>query len=250
MLLEELGAKVIRINCNPDGFNINEKSAVLDENLFKEYAKEHEFDFCIAVDGDGDRLVLSDSKGEVCTGDEIIYTLALRNKKQEKDGSNCVVGTDMTNQGIVDALDDLGINFHRAEVGDKFISRELVKQELNLGGESSGHIIQREFSESGDANIALIQTLAALEELDLSLADIKAKIKYKPQTLKSFAIKDMKVIETDEFNNQIQSLKNDYGSARISIRKSGTEPKIRVMVESDSKEDVANIVNCVEKLIV
>ena len=151
---------------------------------------------------------------------------------------------------MFDALNDLGVNFYRAEVGDKFISRELVKQELNLGGESSGHIIQREFSESGDANIALIQTLATLEELDLSLADIKAKIKYKPQTLKSFIVKDMKVIESDEFNNQIQSLKSDYQSARISVRKSGTEPKIRVMVESDSKEDVISIINSVETLIV
>ena len=249
MLLEELGAKVIRVNCNPDGFNINEKSAVLDKSLFKEYAKEHEFDFCIAVDGDGDRLVLSDSEGEVCTGDEIIYTLALRNKKQEKDGSDSVVGTDMTNQGVVDALNESGIKFYRTEVGDKFISRELVKQELNLGGESSGHIIQREFSESGDANIALIQTLAALEELDLSLADIKTKIKYKPQTLKSFVVEDMKIIESNEFNNQIQSLKNDYKSARISIRKSGTEAKIRVMAEADSKEDVSSIINRVETLI-
>ena len=180
MLLQELGAKVIRINCEPDGFNINEKSAVLDQSLFKDYAKTYEFDFCVAVDGDGDRLVLSDSKGEVCTGDEIIYTLALRNKKQKKTGSDCVIGTDMTNQGVVDALKDLEIDFYRAQVGDKFISRELVNKKLNLGGETSGHIIQREFSESGDANIALIQTLAALEELNMSLADIKEKINYKP----------------------------------------------------------------------
>ena len=88
MLLEELGAKVIRVNCDPDGFNINEKSAVLDQSLFKDYAKKYEFDFCVAVDGDGDRLVLSDSKGDVCTGDEIIYALALRNKKQNKAGSD------------------------------------------------------------------------------------------------------------------------------------------------------------------
>jgi Phosphomannomutase len=186
MLLEELGAKVIRVNCDPDGFNINEKSAVLDQSLFKDYAKKYEFDFCVAVDGDGDRLVLSDSKGDVCTGDEIIYTLALRNKKQNKTGSGCVVGTDMTNQGVVDALSDLEVDFQRAQVGDKFISRELVDKKLNLGGETSGHIIQREFSESGDANIALIQTLAALEELNLSLADIKTKINYTPQILEKF----------------------------------------------------------------
>ena len=250
MLLEELGAKVIRVNCNPDGFNINEKSAVLDQDLFKEYAKIYEFDFCVAVDGDGDRLVLSDSKGEVCTGDEIIYTLALRNKKQNKNGSDCVIGTDMTNQGVVDALNDLEIDFHRTQVGDKFVSRELVDKKLNLGGETSGHIIQREFSESGDANIALIQTLAALEELNLSLADIKAKITYKPQTLESFDIKDMQVIETKGFSEQIKSLEKDYSNARISVRKSGTESKIRVMVESDTENDITSVMNSVKSLII
>ena len=250
MLLQELGAKVIRVNCNPDGFNINEKSAVLDQDLFKEYAKIYEFDFCVAVDGDGDRLVLSDSKGEVCTGDEIIYTLALRNKKQNKNGSDCVIGTDMTNQGVVDALNDLEIDFHRTQVGDKFVSRELVDKKLNLGGETSGHIIQREFSESGDANIALIQTLAALEELNLSLADIKAKITYKPQTLESFDIKDMQVIETKGFSEQIKSLEKDYSNARISVRKSGTESKIRVMVESDTENDITSVMNSVKSLII
>jgi Phosphomannomutase len=250
MLLEELGAKVIRVNCDPDGFNINEKSAVLDQSLFKDYAKKYEFDFCVAVDGDGDRLVLSDSKGDVCTGDEIIYTLALRNKKQNKTGSGCVVGTDMTNQGVVDALSDLEVDFQRAQVGDKFISRELVDKKLNLGGETSGHIIQREFSESGDANIALIQTLAALEELNLSLADIKTKINYKPQILESFDVKDMQIIETKEFSEQIKSLEKDHSNARISVRKSGTEPKIRVMVESDSKDDIASVMNSVKSLII
>ena len=250
MLLEELGAKVIRVNCDPDGFNINEKSAVLDQSLFKDYAKKYEFDFCVAVDGDGDRLVLSDSKGDVCTGDEIIYTLALRNKKQNKTGSDCVVGTDMTNQGVVDALSDLEVDFQRAQVGDKFISRELVDKKLNLGGETSGHIIQREFSESGDANIALIQTLAALEELNLSLADIKTKINYKPQILESFDVKDMQIIETKEFSEQIKSLEKDHYNARISVRKSGTEPKIRVMVESDSKDDIASVMNSVKSLII
>ena len=250
MLLEELGAKVIRVKCDPDGFNINEKSAVLDQDLFKDYAKKYEFDFCVAVDGDGDRLVLSDSKGDVCTGDEIIYALALRNKKQNKAGSDCVVGTDMTNQGVVDALNDLEVDFQRAQVGDKFISRELVDKKLKLGGETSGHIIQREFSESGDANIALIQTLAALEELNLSLADIKTKINYKPQILESFDVKDMQIIETKEFSEQIKSLEKDHSNARISVRKSGTEPKIRVMVESDSKDDIASVMNSVKSLII
>jgi len=249
MLLEELGAKVIRINCDPDGFNINEKSAVLNQSLFKEYAQQYEFDFCVAVDGDGDRLVISDSKGDVFTGDEIIYTLALRNKKQNKPGSDCVIGTDMTNEGIKNALEKIGINFYRVEVGDKYISRELVENELNLGGESSGHIIQREFSESGDANIALIQTLAALEELNLSLSDVKSNIDYKPQVLESLEVKDMEIIGTSEFKKNIESIKKNYSDSRISIRKSGTEAKIRIMVESDSEKNIPIIINLIKELI-
>tara|TARA_B000000565_G_scaffold83455_1_gene60903 strand:- start:1058 stop:2368 length:1311 start_codon:yes stop_codon:yes gene_type:complete len=249
MLLEELGAKVIRINCDPDGFNINEKSAVLNQSLFKEYAQQYEFDFCVAVDGDGDRLVISDSKGDVSTGDEIIYTLALRNKKQNKPGSDCVIGTDMTNEGIKNALEKIGINFYRVEVGDKYISRELVENELNLGGESSGHIIQREFSESGDANIALIQTLAALEELNLSLSDVKSNIDYKPQVLESLEVKDMEIIGTSEFKKNIESIKKNYSDSRISIRKSGTEAKIRIMVESDSEKNIPIIINLIKELI-
>ena len=143
MLLEELGAKVIRINCEPDGFNINKASAVLEQDKFKKYAKEYEFDFCAAVDGDGDRLVLSDSSGNVFNGDDVIYTIAKRNKSQAKDKSDAVVGTDMTNEGVVEALSKIGINFFRTKVGDKYISRELVSRDLNLGGETSGHIIQR-----------------------------------------------------------------------------------------------------------
>ena len=172
MLLRELGAKTININCDPDGFNINVNSAVLNQELFAEYAQNYEFDYCVAVDGDGDRIVLSDNKGTIFTGDDILYTLASRNKMIGKDHSDTVVGTTMSNQGVVEALGKLGVSFLRTDVGDKYISRELVKHNLNVGAEPSGHVIQREFSESGDANIALIQTLAALQELDLSLIHI------------------------------------------------------------------------------
>ena len=188
MLLRELGADVISINCDPDGFNINENCAVLKNKLFDEYVKEYDVDYCVAVDGDGDRLILSDGEGRVLSGDDILYVLAARNKIQGKESSEKVVGTEMTNQGTIDALKKIDIECIRTKVGDKFISRELVKNDLNLGTEPSGHIIQREFSESGDANIALIQTLSALSELDLNVKDIHSKIDYKPQALMNFEV--------------------------------------------------------------
>ena len=249
MLLRELGAKVKQVNCNPDGFNINVDSAVLNQDIFKEYAKKYDFDYCVAVDGDGDRIVLSDGEGTIFTGDDILYTLAARNKMNGKSASEEVVGTTMSNQGLVEALDTIGIGFIRTDVGDKFISRELVNKNLNVGAEPSGHIIQREYSESGDANIALIQTISALEELDTTMQEIKSKINYKPLTLKNFSVQDTNIIETEDFSETIKGLKDHFPSARISVRKSGTEPIIRVMAEADCEDDKNEILNRIESLI-
>jgi phosphoglucosamine mutase len=249
MLLRELGAQTVKVNCDPDGFNINVDSAVLKPDLFKEYADKYEFDYCVAVDGDGDRIVLSDSKGNTFSGDDILYTLAARNKMLGKKSSDKVIGTIMSNQGVVEALDALGIGFIRTAVGDKFISRELVKENLNIGAEPSGHVIQREFSESGDANIALIQTLSALQELDTSIEEIKSKIRYKPLTLKNFSVENPSVIETPEFNTSIDGLKKNYPSARISVRKSGTEPIVRAMVEAETENEKDSILAKIESFI-
>ena len=249
MLLRELGAKTININCDPDGFNINVNSAVLNSELFAEYAQNYEFDYCVAVDGDGDRIVLSDNKGTIFTGDDILYTLASRNKMIGKDHSDTVVGTTMSNQGVVEALGKLGVSFLRTDVGDKYISRELVKHNLNTGAEPSGHVIQREFSESGDANIALIQTLAALQELDTTIAEIKRNIDYKPLSLKNFSVSDIKVIESEIFIESIDKLKKNHPEARISVRKSGTEPIIRAMVEAETEKDKDFILGEIESLI-
>ena len=249
MLLRELGAKTININCDPDGFNINVNSAVLNQELFAEYAQNYEFDYCVAVDGDGDRIVLSDNKGTIFTGDDMLYTLASRNKMIGKDHSDKVVGTTMSNQGVVEALGKLGVSFLRTDVGDKYISRELVKHNLNIGAEPSGHVIQREFSESGDANIALIQTLAALQELDTTIAEIKKNIDYKPLSLKNFSVSDIEVIETEIFIESIDKLKKNHPEARISVRKSGTEPIIRAMVEAETEKDKDFILGEIESLI-
>mgnify|MGYP001162847925 CR=1 FL=1 len=249
MLLRELGAKTININCDPDGFNINVNSAVLNPELFAEYAQNYEFDYCVAVDGDGDRIVLSDNKGTIFTGDDILYTLASRNKMIGKDHSDTVVGTTMSNQGVVEALGKLGVSFLRTDVGDKYISRELVKHNLNIGAEPSGHVIQREFSESGDANIALIQTLAAMQELDTSIAEIKKNIDYKPLSLKNFSVSDIEVVESEIFIESIEKLKKNHPEARISVRKSGTEPIIRAMVEAETEKDKDFILGEIESLI-
>jgi phosphoglucosamine mutase len=249
MLLRELGAKVININCDPDGFNINKDSAVLNPELFEKYAKDYDFDYCVAVDGDGDRLVLSDSTGNVFNGDDIIYTLASRNKALGKDMSDSVVGTIMTNQGIGEALAEIDVGLLRTNVGDKYVSRELVKENLNVGGETSGHVIQREFSESGDANIALIQTLTAFSDLDATMTDIQKKINYWPHKLQSYDVKNEALLGSNEFNQKIDDLQKANTDARISVRKSGTEAKLRVMVESPDKSKVDSLFTEIENII-
>ncbi len=249
MLLRELGAKVIKVNCDPDGFNINEDSAVLKPELFAKYAKDYDFDYCVAVDGDGDRLVLSDSTGNIFNGDDIIYTLASRNKALGKDMSDSVVGTIMTNQGVGEALAEINVGLLRTNVGDKYVSRELVKENLNVGGETSGHVIQREFSESGDANIALVQTLTAFSDLDATMTDIQKKINYWPHKLQSYDVKNEALLNSNEFNQKIDDLQKSNTDARISVRKSGTEAKLRVMVESPDKSKVDSLFTEIENII-
>lgn len=249
MLLRELGAKVIKVNCDPDGFNINEDSAVLNPKLFAKYAKDYDFDYCVAVDGDGDRLVLSDSTGNIFNGDDIIYTLASRNKALGKDMSDSVVGTIMTNQGVGEALAEINVGLLRTNVGDKYVSRELVKENLNVGGETSGHVIQREFSESGDANIALVQTLTAFTDLDATMTDIQKKINYWPHKLQSYDVKNEALLNSNEFNQKIDDLQKSNTDARISVRKSGTEAKLRVMVESPDKSKVESLFTEIENII-
>ena len=157
----------------------------------------------------------------------------------------------MTNEGVVEALNKIGIDFYRTKVGDKYISRELVSRDLNLGGETSGHIIQREFSESGDANIALIQSLAALKELETTLKDIQSKIDYKPNILETIKVDDQNIIENEAFKDSVNSIEKKFPSSRISIRKSGTEiSKIRVMVESNSDDEVKTVLEEIKSLVV
>ena len=163
--------------------------------------------------------------------------------------SDSVVGTIMTNQGIGEALAEIDVGLLRTNVGDKYVSRELVKENLNVGGETSGHVIQREFSESGDANIALIQTLTAFSDLDATMTDIQKKINYWPHKLQSYDVKNEALLSSNEFNQKIDDLQKANTDARISVRKSGTEAKLRVMVESPDKSKVDSLFTEIENII-
>lgn len=238
-VLKELGAKVIKIGCDPDGMNINENCGATDVRALIQKVRDEKADVGFALDGDGDRVIMVDHKGNVIDGDQIIYIIAreaLRNG-QLKGG---VVGTLMSNMGLEIALKELGIPFVRAKVGDRYVLEKLVENDWKFGAENSGHVLLLDKTTTGDGIVAGLQVLSAMVRNKMSLADLSSGMKFLPQVLinvrfvgQSDPLNHLDVIDTIK---EVESLLEDQG--RVLIRKSGTEPLIRVMVEGHDKERV------------
>ena len=233
-VFEELGAKVIMINNQPDGYNINDKCGATDTTHLQQEVLEHKADLGIAFDGDGDRLIMVDHKGEKVDGDELVFIIAKAWKKNGHLKSNMVAGTQMSNLGMREALSDLGINFVEADVGDRFVMEQLLLNKAILGGESSGHIICLNKSTSGDGIIAALQVLEVMFKSSKSLYDLKREMTKYPQVLINIKTNGKLDLENHENLNQVLSVVKDElaDRGRVLIRKSGTEPLVRVMVES------------------
>ena len=237
----ELGASVVMINNEPDGYNINRNCGATDTKHLQQEVLDQNAELGIAFDGDGDRLIMVDHKGEKVDGDELVFIIADAWKKNGHLKSNTVVGTKMTNLGIRDAFSDLGINFIEAEVGDRHVMDQLIKNNAVLGGEGSGHIICLNKSTSGDGIIAALQVLEVLCKSEKSLYDLKKNMNKYPQVLINIKTEaEVSLINNERLSDAvtvIESKLSDKG--RVLIRKSGTEPLIRVMVESIDS-DLAN----------
>ena len=233
-VFEELGAKVIMINNQPDGYNINDKCGATDTTHLQQEVLDHKADLGIAFDGDGDRLIMVDHKGEQVDGDELVFIIAKAWKKNGTLKSSVVVGTKMSNLGMREALSDLNINFIEADVGDRFVMEELLLKEAILGGEGSGHIICLNKSTSGDGIIAALQVLEVMFKSSKSLHDLKKEMTKYPQVLINVEMNGKLDLENHENLNQalsiIKGALSDKG--RVLIRESGTEPLVRIMVES------------------
>ena len=232
-VMRELGANVIAINNTPDGININADCGSTHPESLQKAVLEHEADVGIALDGDGDRIVMVDETGKLVDGDGILYVLAT----QGKTPAAGVVGTLMTNMGLELALKEAGIAFTRAKVGDRYVMQELAANDWILGGEPSGHILCLDKSRTGDAIIASLQVLAVMQAQNKALSDLTEGFEILPQKLVNVRLSTMQ----DPFEHKELVAAFDKaratleGRGRLLIRQSGTEPMIRVMVESDDE---------------
>ncbi len=234
----ELGADVVKIAVKPDGFNINEGCGATSLALLQKSVKEFRADLGVALDGDGDRLMMVDHKGEIVDGDEILAIIATHRLKEE--GLNTdVVGTLMSNLGLEKSISSIGLNFHRADVGDRYVLEMMRKSGSILGGESSGHIIVRDRIATGDGTIAALQVLYAVIASGKSLHDLKQIMTKYPQTLINVRIKKkIDLTKNKALQDVVKSAELQMGnSGRVLLRASGTEPLIRVMVEAEDEKD-------------
>jgi len=233
-LLKDLGAKVISIGINPNGLNINDKCGSTYPYKICSAVKKFKAHVGIAFDGDADRIIMCDEKGKIINGDQIIAMLARRwqLKKILKGG---VVGTLMSNFGLENFLKDKKIKFFRAKVGDRYVKEKMKKLNFNLGGEQSGHIILGKFATTGDGLMVALEVLFSLRKRKRA-SKLLNVFKPLPQTLENIIVKDKNIINKLKCKNAIKKAVKLMGyQGRILVRKSGTEPKIRIMAESYDK---------------
>ena len=247
-LIRELGAKVISIGVNPDGFNINEKCGSTYPSKLRKTVKKYRANVGISFDGDADRIIMCDEKGKIIDGDQIIAMLA-RRWKMKKILKGGVIGTLMSNYGLENFLKREKIKFLRSKVGDRYVKEKMKKFNFNLGGEQSGHIILGKFATTGDGLLVALEVLFSLRK-GKKASELLNVFKPLPQILENISVKDKNIINTLKCKRAIMRANALMGSeGRILVRKSGTEPKIRIMAESYNKRLISKCVNMIKKSI-
>ena len=231
-VLIELGAEVISVGVAPDGLNINADCGSTNPERLREEVLKHDADVGVALDGDGDRLIMVDHKGEVVDGDELLYIIAVARQDNGK-LSGPVVGTLMSNLGLEQALEQRGIEFLRASVGDRYVLEQLQRHGGLVGGESSGHIICLDRTTTGDGIVSALQVLAAMAQSKNSLHALKKGMKKYPQLMINVpVVARIDVDASEPIQSAVRAAEAKLnGKGRVLLRPSGTEPLIRVMVE-------------------
>ena len=247
-LLNELGAKVISIGTEPNGLNINDKCGSTYPSKIKSAVKKFKANVGIAFDGDADRIIMCDEKGKIIDGDQIIAMLARRwkSKKILKGG---VIGTLMSNLSLENFLKSEKIKFHRSKVGDRYVKEKMKKLNFNLGGEQSGHIILGKFATTGDGLLVALEVLFSLRK-GKKASDLLSVFKPMPQVLENLSVKNKEIINSTKCKNAVKKAMKIMGhNGRVLVRKSGTEPKIRIMAESENKILIMKCIKLIKKSI-
>ncbi len=247
-ILWELGAEVITIANKPDGFNINKDCGATHPAALSKAVLEHKADIGIALDGDGDRLIVCDEKGKVVDGDQIMALIAKHQLEIKALKGGGVVATQMSNMGLEKYLESIGLNLIRTQVGDRYVAAHMREHEFNVGGEQSGHIILRDYTTTGDGIIAALQVLAVLAESNKPASELCYLFNPYPQILENVRFTSKKklnaALEQQRVKAAILEGENILaGNGRVFIRQSGTEPLIRIMAEGDDQNKVNQVVS-------
>lgn len=249
-VLRELGADVVEIGVEPNGLNINLECGATHPEILQRYVIEEKADLGIALDGDGDRVIMVDHQGHILDGDELLYIIV---KHRQELGllKGGVVGTVMSNIGLERVLAELDVPFVRVPVGDRHIIAELLKRKWRIGGEPSGHIICSEAVTTGDGIVSALQVLSAMRHKEQRLSQLKAGLLKYPQVLVNVKIKDTsEPVDKPRIKTALQQVETELGkTGRVLLRRSGTEPLVRVMIEGEDEANISRLANQLAQIV-
>ena len=249
-VLYELGAEVKTIGASPDGFNINRNVGSTSPAKLQEMVHEYRADIGIALDGDADRVIIADEKGRLVDGDQILATVATSLHEDGILRGGGIVATVMSNMGFEKYLGGMGLAMHRTKVGDRYVVEEMRARDINVGGEPSGHVVLSDFATTGDGLVTALQVLNVVAQAGRPVSEVCHKFDPFPSLLKNVRFKQGEPLENDKVKKAIKDGEAALGDkGRTVIRKSGTEPVIRVMAEGQDEALVTRVVNDICKAI-
>jgi phosphoglucosamine mutase len=252
MIFQELGAEVIALGVQPNGLNINQDCGALHPEHCAENVVKYRADLGICLDGDADRLIVVDEKGQVVGGDNLLGVLAkLLLKKNELQEGDEIVGTIMTNLGLENYIKELGLKFYRSKVGDRYIIERMRSKGSSFGGEPSGHLIFHAYSTTGDGLLAALKVIEAIKFFKKNISELSQEVKLYPQYLKNVKVsKKTPFNEVKAINDALGSAKKELGDkGRVVLRYSGTEPLARVMIEGENETLVLKLVDSLVEVV-
>ena len=253
-VFDALGAKTYVINNEPDGTNINTNCGSTHIEVLQKFVKEQGLDVGFAYDGDADRCIAVDENGEVVDGDRILYVCGKYMKEQGALAGDTIVTTVMSNLGLYKACDQVGLHYEKTAVGDKYVYENMVKNGYQLGGEQSGHIIFSKHATTGDGILTSLKIMEVMLEKKASLGTLAGEVKIYPQLLQNLRVQDMDAtLNHPDVQKAIKEVEDRLGTeGRVLVRKSGTEPLLRVMVEAQTdelcEESVLHIINAMKSV--